>query len=301
MFERYTEKARRMIFFARYEASQYGSSNIETEHLLLGLLREDRALARLVFGGFGSGGAIRRDIESQIQTREHISTACEIPLSPESKRILNFAAEEATKLAHAYIDTGHLLLGMLREENCLAARVLAKQGAVLSDLREKIANKAPADSRGFRPPARPSRDVSRVPFGTAVDQFREAWAARDMKKLASFFAPHGQLWDTRGELHLGPAQMEKSLASHFASSEPVELAPDVRDIKFITGEVSVATLVWEPQGEAKNPNPAPLRMVLVLYDAYPGWQIVSAHLVFLQPGPGGSPAIERPPLKRRTP
>lgn len=283
MFERYTEKARRVIFFARYEASQYGSPNIESEHLLLGLLREDRALARLVLGGFGSGGVIRRDIESQIQTRERVSTALEIPLSPESKRILNFAAEEATKLSHAYIDTGHLLLAMLREENCLAARVLAKQGAVLTDLRERIADRAPADIRGFRPSALPPRDVSRVPFGTAVDQFLQAWAARDVKKLASFFAPHGQLWDTRGELHLGPAQIEKTLAVHFASSELTQSAPDVRDVKFITGEVSAATLIWQPQGDAKKPNPAQLRTVLVLCDAYPGWQIVSAHLAFLDP------------------
>jgi ATP-dependent Clp protease ATP-binding subunit ClpA len=80
MFERYTEKARRAIFFARYAASQYGSPYIESEHLLLGLLREDRAPASYI-------ESIRREIESGITIRERISTSVEVPLRQECKRI----------------------------------------------------------------------------------------------------------------------------------------------------------------------------------------------------------------------
>jgi len=114
VFERYTEKARRVIFFARYEASQYGSPYIETEHLLLGLLREDKALANRFLRTHGSIESIRKEIEARITVRERISTSVEVPLSQECKRILNFAAEEAERLGHKHVGTEHLLLGVLR-------------------------------------------------------------------------------------------------------------------------------------------------------------------------------------------
>jgi ATP-dependent Clp protease ATP-binding subunit ClpC len=81
VFERYTEKARRVIFFARYEASQYGSPYIETEHLLLGLMREDKALANRFLRQQGSIESIRKEIEARITIRERISTSVEVPLS----------------------------------------------------------------------------------------------------------------------------------------------------------------------------------------------------------------------------
>src|SRR6266849_1488582 len=118
MFERYTEKARRVIFFARYEASQYGSAYIATEHLLLGLLREDRALA-IRFLGPGPtsvGESIRSEIEGQTTQRERISTSVEMPLSDECKKVLNFAAEEADRLRNRHVGTEHLLVGLLRVE-----------------------------------------------------------------------------------------------------------------------------------------------------------------------------------------
>src|SRR6267378_1212359 len=97
VFERYTEKARRVIFFARYEASQYGSPYIETEHLLLGLMREDKALANRFLRQQGSIESIRKEIEARITIRERISTSVEVPLSAECKRILNMAGEELAR------------------------------------------------------------------------------------------------------------------------------------------------------------------------------------------------------------
>jgi ATP-dependent Clp protease ATP-binding subunit ClpC len=98
MFERYTEKARRVIFFARYEASQYGSMSIETEHLLLGLFRQDHALARKFLSEKGGAQSLRDEIESQITRGERLSTAIEIPISAECGRILNKAGEESERL-----------------------------------------------------------------------------------------------------------------------------------------------------------------------------------------------------------
>ena len=84
MFERYTEKARRVIFFARYEASQYGSQTIDTEHLLLGLLREDSSLRMRLLSQPGAVESIRKQIESGMARLERIPTKVELPLSAES-------------------------------------------------------------------------------------------------------------------------------------------------------------------------------------------------------------------------
>jgi ATP-dependent Clp protease ATP-binding subunit ClpC len=142
VFERYTEKARRVIFFARYEASQYGSPYIETEHLLLGLMREDKALANRFLRSHGSIESIRKEIEQRITIRERISTSVEVPLSQESKRILNYATEEAERLGHRHVGTEHLLLGILREEKCFGAEILQERGLRLSTLREELARSA---------------------------------------------------------------------------------------------------------------------------------------------------------------
>jgi orotate phosphoribosyltransferase len=140
VFARYTEKARRVIFFARYEATQYGSPCIETEHLLLGLLREDRALANRFLRTHGFFiESIRKQIESGITVHERISTSVEVPLSQECKRILNYSAEEAEHLGHKHISTGHLLLGILREEKSLAAELLLQKGLQYATVREELA------------------------------------------------------------------------------------------------------------------------------------------------------------------
>src|SRR5215469_15384971 len=137
MFERYTEKARRVIFFARYEASQYGSPFIETEHLLLGLLREDRTLAKQ-FLGEAHEPSIRTEIEQHITVRERIATSVEVPLTADSKNVLNFAAEEAERLGQRQVGTEHLLLAMLRVDGTLAAQILQGRGLRLAEIREQL-------------------------------------------------------------------------------------------------------------------------------------------------------------------
>ncbi len=138
MFERYTEKARRVIFFARYEASQFGSPYIETEHLLLGLLREDKALTNRFLRQHSSVDSIRKQIEAHTTVREKVSTSVDLPLSNECKRVLAYASEEAERLSHKHIGTEHLLLGLLREEKCFAAEILAERGLKLAGIREEL-------------------------------------------------------------------------------------------------------------------------------------------------------------------
>jgi ATP-dependent Clp protease ATP-binding subunit ClpC len=151
MFERYTEKARRVIFFARYEASQFGSPYIETEHLLLGLLREDKTLANRFLRSQANIESIRKQIEAQTTVREKVSTSVDLPLSHECKRVLAYAAEEAERLSHKHIGTEHLLLGLLREEKCFAAEILHERGLRLTQVREEIARATSEKTTTSRP------------------------------------------------------------------------------------------------------------------------------------------------------
>ncbi len=149
MFERYTEKARRIVFFARYEASEFGSQAIETEHLLLGILREDKALANRFLPSNDSVASIRQRIRALTPARKKISTSVDLPLSHESKRVLAYSAEEAEKLKQRHIGPEHLLLGLLREEKCLAANLLQERGLSIEKVREDLR------ARGADSPASP--------------------------------------------------------------------------------------------------------------------------------------------------
>ena len=141
MFDRYSESARRALFFARYEVSQLGGTSIGPEigleHLLLGLMREAKGPVSRIFAPLPLE-KIRSEIESQFIFREKIPTSVEIPFSTETKRALNVAAEEADRLLHTHIGPEHLLLALLREEKSVAAAMLAKYGLRLTDVRLQI-------------------------------------------------------------------------------------------------------------------------------------------------------------------
>jgi hypothetical protein len=146
MFERYTEKARRTIFFARYEASQFGSPYIEAEHLLLGLLREDKSLANRFLRSHTE--SIREQIEGHTAPREKVPLSVDLPVSHECKRVLAYGAEEAERLKHKHIGTEHLLVGLLREDKCFAARLLHEQGLTIDSVREQLHPSAPPLAQG---------------------------------------------------------------------------------------------------------------------------------------------------------
>jgi ATP-dependent Clp protease ATP-binding subunit ClpA len=157
MFERYTEKARRVIFFARYEASQFGSPEIETEHLLLGLLREDKTVMHRYLHSTATRDSFRSQIESHCVAHTKIPTSVDLPLSKAGKRVLAFAAEEAERLGHRHIGTEHLLLGLSREQSCFAAELLRRSGADLEKIRKELKvvaweSAAPSEPQD-RPPA----------------------------------------------------------------------------------------------------------------------------------------------------
>ena len=140
MFERYTEKARRVIFFARYEASNYGSRTIAPEHLLLGLVREDKTLASRFFLSRQqfSQEIVRKEVEGRSVLREKLPQTMELILTPETKRVLLYANEESERLQNRHIGTEHLLIGLVREERSMAAEILYERGLRLQTVREEI-------------------------------------------------------------------------------------------------------------------------------------------------------------------
>jgi hypothetical protein len=139
MFERFTETARRTIFYARYYASEFGATTIESEHLLLGLIREDKYLADILLAG-SSLANIRKEIEERVTIREKVSTSIDMPLSNQSARILAYASDEAEKMNSTVVGTQHLLLGVFREEKCLAAEILETHHLNLDRLRNEFRN-----------------------------------------------------------------------------------------------------------------------------------------------------------------
>jgi len=152
MFGRFTEQARRVIFFARYEAGQFGGPYIETEHLLLGMLRENTPANRLLRPHVAVE-SIRKQIEERTEPGKEVSTAVDLPLSDESKDVLFYAVEEADRLKHKHIGTVHLLLGLLREEKCFAAEILNANGLRIGNIRQEIEQIVPDSATGPHPEA----------------------------------------------------------------------------------------------------------------------------------------------------
>ncbi len=145
MFERYTEKARRVIFFARYEASEFGSPEIEAEFLLLGILLEDNHVVARWLDDRDWTVIFREEIAANLPQRAKISTSVDLPLSNEAKRILGYAAEEAEKLRHRHIGVEHLFLGILREKKSCAAKMLFDRGIKIDVVRKTL------EKEGIRP------------------------------------------------------------------------------------------------------------------------------------------------------
>jgi Uma2 family endonuclease len=227
MFERYTETGRRAIFFARYEASQFGSPFIEAEHLLLGLFREDKALASRFLPSHAAIESLRTQIEAHTTIREKLSTSVDLPLSHECKRALVYGAEEAERLNQRYIGPPHLLLGLVREENSFAAHLLREQGLSPDLVREEV--------RQSETPPGQDGPVALVGFERWIDDLeaRGVWAIKQ-ERIANrttsldIYAPDKsnegeegnennpaeKLAQIRKRLHSVSGRIERAIANH---------------------------------------------------------------------------------------
>ena len=175
MFDRFTEEARRVVFYARQEASRFGTSEITPEQLLLGCLRESTHLQAQSIFSPAARDSIQRQIELQCPKGQKFSTSVDLPLSHQSKRAMAYGAEESQRLGHQHIGAEHLLLGLLREGNCLAAALLQQHGVTIVALREKLQ----------RPPITPT--VSLEPQQTSVTP--EIWHDLTASATSTAFPP----------------------------------------------------------------------------------------------------------------
>src|SRR5580704_4178850 len=151
MFEKYTEAARKIIFFARYEASQLGGEHIDTEHLLLGVLRSDPPMARRVLKDPRQIRSIREQIEKQFSQPGKISVSVDLPLAQTSKIVLTRAAKEADLANHPNICPGHLFLALILVEECNASKILKSNGVTAAQLKQEMMNAEPANPPEARP------------------------------------------------------------------------------------------------------------------------------------------------------
>ncbi|MDP9844679.1 ATP-dependent Clp protease ATP-binding subunit ClpC [Streptosporangium lutulentum] len=138
MFERFTDRARRVVVLAQEEARQLSHDHIGTEHILLGLIGEEGGVAGQTLRNFGIGGEqIRNDVEEIIGRGEE-SPGGHIPFTPRAKKVLELSLREALNLHHGYIGTEHILLGLIREGEGIAAQVLVNRGARLEAVRAQV-------------------------------------------------------------------------------------------------------------------------------------------------------------------
>jgi len=139
MFNRFTERARKVIILAKEEARRFNHDYIGTEHILLGLVREGEGVAAAVLQKMGvSLENIRLEIEKLVQPGPTTQIIGDIPFTPRAKKALELAAEEARSLGHNYIGTEHLLLGLIREGEGIASQVLLNLGMDLNTVRNEV-------------------------------------------------------------------------------------------------------------------------------------------------------------------
>jgi len=141
MYERFTDRARKVMQLANQEAQRFNHEYIGTEHILLGLIKEGSGVAANVLKNLDVDlRKIRLEVEKLVQSGPDMVTMGKLPQTPRAKKVIEYSMEEARNLNHNYVGTEHILLGLLREQEGVAAQVLMNLGLKLEDVREEVLN-----------------------------------------------------------------------------------------------------------------------------------------------------------------
>jgi len=186
MFERFTDRARKVMQLANQEAQRFNHEYIGTEHILLGLVKEGSGVAANVLKNLDIDlRKVRTEVEKLVQAGPEMVTIGKLPQTPRAKKVIDYSIEEARNLNHNYVGTEHLLLGLLREQEGVAAQVLMNLGLKLEDVREEVLNLLGHNSMPTEESGRESGGSADRPAGKsksktpALDSF-----GRDLTELA---------------------------------------------------------------------------------------------------------------------
>jgi hypothetical protein len=271
MFQRYTENARRAIFYARFEASQYGSHIIDTEHLLLGLLREDHALAKWFPGEKYFEQEIRAEIERHIARGERISTSIEVPLSADSKKVLLLASETSDRLGLAHVEPVHILIGLLGVETSLAAQILTHRGLKAGPM---IAQLESEPGRKYRATARTSGRLN-------LESFLAELKCQTAEDLIAFFALNAEFIDASGK-RWNREETFKGFEALFAPYAKRNATYIVESILTDTPRLFVATILWKNALLASEQRAWTHRMTVILLPEADEWAILLVQVTPVQ-------------------
>ena len=180
MFERFTDRARKVMALANQEAQRFNHEYIGTEHILLGLVKEGSGVGANVLKNLDVDlRKVRLEVEKLVKSGPDMVTMGKLPQTPRAKKVIEYAIEEARNLNHNYVGTEHLLLGLLREHDGVAAQVLMNLGLKLEEVREEVLNLLGAGVESEEPQAQEKQGQNRKSKTPALDSF-----GRDLTELA---------------------------------------------------------------------------------------------------------------------
>ena len=163
MYERFTDRARKVMQLANQEAQRFNHEYIGTEHMLLGLVKEGTGVAANVLKNLDVDlRKIRLEVEKLVQSGPEMITMGKLPQTPRAKKVIEYSMEEARNLNHNFVGTEHILLGLLREQEGVAAQVLMNLGLKLEDVRDEVLNLLGNGLEGGEGSERGGREASGV-------------------------------------------------------------------------------------------------------------------------------------------
>ena len=242
MFERFTDRARRVLVFAHEEAGRLGHDHVGPEHLLLGLVREDEGMAAKALEALGIAlSEVQERVEERVEAltgRSKGATAEQLAFAPATKRVLELALREAQTLGHSYIGTEHVLLGLVREGEGVAAQVLGQLGASLASVRRQVIRTVsgraaePAQGEATEPGAH-HHAWQEVGWTLLARGTERTWRALRLARQEAAVDAHPAVEVSdlvMGVLRAGDPQVTDALSKAGAvGASPAELEPDASD------------------------------------------------------------------------
>jgi post-segregation antitoxin (ccd killing protein) len=269
MFERFTERARRTIFFARYEASQLGSPTIESEHLLLGILREDPALFFETDGSFRPQD-LKKVISAHLKVGPSISTSVDLPLSFECKRAIAQAAEEADRLGSRHVGCEHILMGLLRQDESNVARAMKEAGMKLSAVRTVAAKSGSIAGSA-------ATDAIIAALDRVFKLMEFMWNQQNLEGFARLFETSAEFVDVNGALWADPMHIaEATHAFDRLGNDLIAIKLSEHPLLFAGDGFCVSRVMWEVQLRQSERRIGNVIMTATLKRVSEDWKIVAA-------------------------